>query len=469
MVQFERIAVLVAVLFFSLSIHAELPGEGPRLGDDRISQEEIESGHMSLNEIRRAGLTIFSTPFNKLDGYGDGPMDPTNTTDPGGRPSLAGNGTFLRVNGLDGQTCLECHSIISNATVPATLGIGGVGGSVTNAIFQPTFVDVSDNLHLEIAAMDGRFINPPFLFGSGGIELLAREMTTELQELKQLAQANPGLPIPLETKGVSFGELVYDGTGFDSSGVEGIDADLIVKPFGRKGEFATVRSFDEGAMMFHLGMQPVETVGQDVDDDGDGVSNEVLIGELSALVIFNTTLERPDQDRLSKNASKGRKLFESVGCASCHKPSLTSNSKTLTYSYPEVLEDPSANIYFSVDLSRAPTKFKKANGGGIEVPLFADLKRHDMGPDLAEFFGHPLDHQFTTARLWGVADTAPYMHDGRALTLGEAILMHGGEAQVVRDQYAALPEADKGKLLEFLLSLRTPDNPAKELLGKKKR
>ena len=107
----------------------------------------------------------------------------------------------------------------------------------------------------------------------------------------------------------------------------------------------------------------------------------------------------------------------------------------------------------------------------MQMPLhdvFADLKRHDMGPGLTEFFGHPLDNQFTTARLWGVADTAPYMHDGRALTLGEAILMHGGEARAARDKYAALVEKDQARLLNFLLSLRTPKNPAKDLSSKKK-
>ena len=460
-----RRKIITALISFAItfSLQAELPGEGPRLGDDRISQARIESESMSLDEIRSAGLKIFSTPFNKRDGYGDGPMNPLDTIGPGGRPTLGGNGTFLRVNGLDGQTCLECHSIVSNASVPAKLGIGGVGGSVTNAIFQPTFIDVTDSLDIEQAAMDGRFINPPFLFGSGGIELLAKEMTADLQGLKQLAQQNPGLPVQLETKGIDFGELVYDGVEFDVSGVEGINGDLVVRPFGRKGEFSTVRGFDDAAMMFHFGMQPVELVGEDIDEDGDGVSNEVLIGELSALVIFNTTLDRPTEDHRNNSASQGAEIFVSIGCASCHRPMLESNSQVLTYSFPEIEDDPFVNVFYEVNLARAPAKFKKAKGGGLEVPLFADLKRHDMGPALAETFGHPMDSKFTTARLWGVADTAPYLHDGRALTLGDAILLHSGEAQDASDQYTTMAEEDKAKLLEFLLSLRTPPNPASDL------
>jgi hypothetical protein len=460
---------LFAGTIFSLTAitaHAQLPGEGPRLGEDRTTQAEIESGLMDLYAIRSAGLKMFSTPFNKLDGYGDGPMDPMSPTQPGGRPTLGGNGSFLRVNGLDGQACLECHAIVSNASVPAQLGIGGVGGSVTNAIFQPTLIDVNDSMHFGMAAMDGRFINPPFLFGSGGIELLGKEMTVELQELKHFASENPGLMIQLETKGVDFGELVFTDGSFDYSGLEGIDQDLVVKPFGRKGEFATVRGFDEAAMMFHFGMQPVEAVGEGVDSDNDGVVDEILIGEMSALVIFNTNLERPQDDSFYRARVSTTDVFTSIGCASCHKPFLHTDSRYLTYSFPEVAEDPEANIFYQSDLSEKPAGFRKLKRGGLIVRLFADLKRHDMGPELAETLDHPLDNLFTTARLWGVADTSPYMHDGRALTLGEAILMHGGEAADARDKYIALPEQDKAKLLKFLLSLRTPRNPATDLTGK---
>lgn len=439
----------------------DLPGEGPRLQTDNITQEQIQGGQATLHAIRRQGLLVFSTPFNKLDGYGDGPVNPADTTSPGGRPTMQGNGTFLRVNGLDGQTCLECHSIVSNASVPPVFGIGGIGGAVTNAIFMPRLIDVSDSAHTGIASFDGRFINPPFLFGSGGVELLGKEMTTELQALKSQAQANPGTNVALITKGVNFGIIRYENGVFDTSGVVGIEADLVVRPFGRKGEFPTIRAFDEAAMQFHFGMQPVESVGANVDADGDGVPNELLIGEMSSLVIFNTNLERPRQ--LPGNGQAivaGALLFNRIGCTDCHKPSLTTTSRFLTYSFPEVPTDPSANVFYQTDLGAAPAGFQTAPGGGIRVPLFADLKRHDMGPALAESFGSQLDSFFTTARLWGVADTAPYLHDGRALTLGSAILMHGGEAQTQRDAYDALPFQDKANLLGFLQSLRTPVNPA---------
>jgi len=463
------IALMLAVTGTAVAQTTYLPGQGPRLAEPRVTQADIESGALGLKEIRHAGMVMFTTPFNKADGYGDGPVNPLDTRSFGGRPTLQNNGTFLRVNGLDAQACLECHSVISNATVPATLGIGGAGGSVSNAMFMPTVIDVADFEDLGHAFTDGRFINPPFLFGSGGVELLAQEMTVDLQALRAQALASPGIPVELVTKGVHFGTLVHDGSRFDYSGIAGIDHDLVVRPFGRKGEFATVRNFGEGAMMFHFGMQPVETVGDGIDADGDGVANEVLIGELSALAIFGTTLEHPVEDNGSEAAATGKLVFGDIGCASCHKPSLTTRSRSLNHRFPEDHADPATNVFYSVDLSSAPAGFPKARGGGIVVPLYADLKRHDMGPGLAETFGSPLDAMFTTARLWGVADTAPYLHDGRALTLDEAIRLHGGEAQSARDLYVALPDEAKGALIEFLLTLRTPRNPLNDMLDGKNR
>jgi len=466
-VRFRSLLVVSVVVGGAGTLRAQLPpGEEPALGFDRVTQADIESGALSLKEIRKAGLRVFSTPFNKLDGYGDGPMNPGNPTPPGGRPTLQNNGTFLRVNGLDAQTCLECHAVGSNATVPFRFGIGGVGGSNANAIFQPTLIDVVDSLGSGFAAFDGRFINPPFLFGSGGVELLGKEMTADLQALKAAAQASPGVPVALASKGVDFGTIVFDAISgtFDTSNVQGIDADLVVRPFGRKGEFPTVRAFDIAAMRFHFGMEPVEEVGAGVDGDGDGVVDEVLEGEISALHIFNTNLERPDQDKKAGNApgaQAGAQTFDAIGCADCHRPFLDTASRTLTYSFPEVATDPSANVFYSVDLHKKPVKFPLNPTGGLRVPLFSDLKRHDMGPGLAESFGSPLDAQFITARLWGVADTGPFLHDGRATTLTDAILLHGGEAQAARDAFAARSAGEREDVLAFLRSLRTPERPAK--------
>jgi len=334
--------------------------------------------------------------------------------------------------------------------------VGGAGGSSSNVIFRPSKINLTNG------NMNGRFINPPFLFGSGGVELVAKEMTIRLQELKDQALASPGTVVDLEAKGVSFGSISADSAGnLDTSNIEGINQDLVVRPFGRKGEFATVRAFDRGAMQFHFGMQPVEVVGEGEDPDEDAVTDEILIGELSALHIWSTALPEPEIEKLSENSSRGFVIFNQIGCADCHKPFLNTNTKLLTYSYEELEEDPTANIFYEIDLTKI-ANFRANKDGGIDVPLFADLKRHDMGPGLAESFeGDVPKGEFTTARLWGVADTAPYLHDGRALTIKEAILMHGGEAKDPRDDFDDLNDEAMQALLSFLYSLRTPTKAIK--------
>ncbi len=439
------------------------PVDGPAMPTPRMTQNDIVNGSYSEREIRRRGLEIFTTSFNVFDGFGDGPVDPADPLSPGGRPTA--NGTWMRLNGLDSQSCQECHGVISNATVPPTLGVAGVGGISASAFPGLTSMDVGDVDGSLRAEVDGRMINPPFVYGAGGVELAGKEMTAELQALKAQAQANPGSAVALVAKGIDFGSIVFDAQSglFDTSNVEGIEEDLVVRPFGRKGEFLSVRAFDLGALMFHQGMQPAEVVGSGVDADGDGVVNEVLAGEVSALHVFAVNLERPSQTGGNLPAVRaGAQVFESAGCATCHVPALETLSPTLGLALPEVPTDPSANVFYSADLVAGPAHFR-SNGLGVTVPLYSDLKRHDMGPDLAETTGSPLDPFFITPRLWGASDTAPYMHDGRALTLRAAIEMHGGEGQFAAVNFSNLGSLDQEALLHFLDSLRVPTRPAADI------
>ena len=453
--------IFSAMIFFPIFAVASLSAkqivrvtdEGPNLRP-RLTQAQVAGS--PLPQILIDGVRIFSTPFNRYDGFGDGMYDPGAPLDEGGRPTLQQNGTFLRVNGLDAQTCAECHFVKSISTIPFTFELGGTAGGGPNVLLKPTVIDTET----ATGAFNGRFINSPILFGAGGIELAAKEMTLELQQLKQKALSNPGPEIELVTKGVSFGTIVVDSSGtVDTSDVEGIDEDLVVRPFGRKGQFTTTREFDVGALRFHFGMEPVEDVGQDFDHDGDGVINEITVGELSALNIWVATRPAPRALALNKEAARGFELFKEIGCAYCHIPTLQTNSRKLSFSFPEVAENPTQNVFYEVDLVKKPG-FKPSKQGGIEVPLFADLKRHDMGPALAENFhlaDDSVNSRFTTARLWGVADSGPYLHDGRALTITDAILLLGGEAQPSRDNFVALSQADKDAVLAFLYSLRAPE------------
>jgi hypothetical protein len=464
------------VLFFASALTQpssaqSLVGDEPALGsaESRITQSEISGGALTLFDVRLSGLKMFATQFRKADGFGDGPIDPANTTDPGGRPTLQGNGTFLRVNGIDSQSCLECHAIVSNDAMPFVAGVGGAGGLNNSAMFMARAIDVQDAAGDGQAGFDGRLVNPPALFGTGGVQLVAKEMTAALQRLKARALGNPGKKIWLRAKGVDFGAIRADSSGVvDTRDVVGVDEDLIIRPFGRKGEFSSVREFDLGALMFHIGMQPVEVVGEGIDADGDGVVNEVGIGDVSALEIFVTTQESPRQLPMGPAEKAGLKRFRSIGCSGCHNPAMRTTRSVLRYSYPEVPDDASQNVFFAVDLTEDPAAFERSKRGGIVVPMFSDLKRHDMGDELAEdFFGASprQNREFITAKLWGVADTAPYLHDGRALTLNEAILLHGGGAAAARDAYSGLDDKKRNQVLLFLRTLRNPVSPNSDVLN----
>lgn len=453
----------------------------------------LNSGRLTLNEVRRAGLEVFTVPVGKEEGFGDGPFDPTENPSvlPGNRPTLQGNGTSLLVNGLDAQSCNECHSIISHATIPPTLGIGGVGGLVQNAIIRPTLIDIADSADDRVigpapgngfltpdgvADFNGRLSNPVFLFGGGGVELLAKEMTVDLQNLlRQARTAAPATITRLLTHGVDFGFLETEAPGVvDMDGVDGIgfeDNDgrrpeevLVVRPFGRKGENFSMRDFDRGAMQFHFGVQPSEVVGNGVDGDGDGVVNEISDGAMTALHVFDVTNPPPVMQSLDERSEAGFDTFQRIGCADCHRPVLETRSRYLSLAHPEVEEDPLANVYFSIDL--VEVGFAPSPDGGVYIPLFADLKHHAMGPELAEtaHFGEIGNDVFTTARLWGVGDTAPYLHDGRALDIHASIVAHGGEAQPSRDAFVSLGQKPQSDLIRFLKRLRAPANPNTELL-----
>jgi CxxC motif-containing protein (DUF1111 family) len=78
-----------------------------------------------------------------------------------------------------------------------------------------------------------------------------------------------------------------------------------------------------------------------------------------------------------------------------------------------------------------------------------------MGPGLADGFvqGDATGSEFRTSPLWGVFWSAPYLHDGRAATLEDAIAQHGGEAAHARDGYLGLTPILRAQLIAFVKSL----------------
>ncbi len=197
------------------------------------------------------------------------------------------------------------------------------------------------------------------------------------------------------------------------------------------------------------------------DLDGDGVSLEIDSGMLTTVVGYLAQLEtpvvRPPHDPgLLDLFAAGRAQFERIGCAGCHVPTLELLDPKLDVRQPAAAEARP----FVVDVVKDGDgpKIEPKYGGTPTtylVHLFSDLKRHDMGEALASPApqGTIPASVFLTRPLWGLADTAPYLHDGRAPTIDDAIVLHGGEAAAARDAYLALDEGARAGIRVFLASL----------------
>lgn len=240
-----------------------------------------------------------------------------------------------------------------------------------------------------------------------------------------------------------------DGDGV--SGRANYDRGFVAR-FGRKAQTASVEGFIRGPTFNHIGItsnplsdemkarlpvpsavtrssalteEPTGTAVQaqvaaadEPITDTDGVPDpELPAQDLFDLVSFSMLLAAPRPDAPTPVTVRGRTTFDRLGCAACHTPAL-----------------------------RGPR--------GL-IPAFSDLLLHDMGDGLADGveMRAATSREFRTQPLWGVAATGPWLHDGRADTLAEAITLHGGEAQRARDAWVALPEAQRAEVLAFLESL----------------
>jgi hypothetical protein len=442
------------------------------------------------------GDELFETHFNSLDGGGANVGDGQRFTRVP-RADLDGRGEWARhtpsrATGPNAETCISCHN------EPFA---DGAGLAASNVHRDPRH---SGNL--------GSFIqrNTPHLFAPGAIQRLAEEMTEDLHKIRDdlvngVCSSGGSATAQLTAKGISFGVLKVTRTGrnpcatnLDTSRVVGVGADLVVRPFQWKGSVAFVRDFNRDASHNELGMQAVEMVGNGIDGDADGVANEMTIGDQTALAVYMSAQPRPTT-KLELNElgllvpplttaerqqiERGRTTFSSIGCASCHVPQLKINrpifsepSQNQNYrdrTFPAGQDplafgvDPDFPVTFDLTRDQPDNQVKirgrlvrlgslktDDNGRGL-VDLFSDLKRHDIGPGLAENIDEVGTGAsvFLTETLWGVGSTAPYLHDGRATTLTEAILEHGGEAQASRNSFTALGTGKQLDLIAFLENL----------------
>ena len=440
--------------------------------DDRVIRDHVDQSALSgtlerarLDALRAQGERLFIGRFTEADGVGRPFATQAIVPTKRKRQPLSG---FFRTAGMDANACAACH----NQPV-----IGGAGDFVANVFVSEGFESA------DFDSLDPQFSNERgsnHLMGAGLIELLAREMTVELQDQRREALAaarRSGQPVEtaLSAKGVPFGRITAMPDGMlDITAIDGVDADLVIRPFSQKGVMTSLRQFSVNALNHHHGMQPVERFGArwtgESDHDGDGHDDEILDGDISALVAWQAGLApptrfEPDDERWRNAASRGEIVFADLGCAECHRPSLPLAS--LKFADPGPVDMAGtlrtgevADVVYDLGLLDWAASLPRNDNGEVLVPLFGDLKRHVIADQQVATLGNELLAQrfvernvFMTAELWGVGSTDPYGHRNDLPSLDAVIVEHGGSARAARDAYMAVPDADRDALRAFLKTL----------------
>ena len=204
--------------------------------------------------------------------------------------------------------------------------------------------------------------------------------------------------------------------------------------FGWKGQFATLEEFVATACAVELGLSnPLrrqDVAQHHVPDANAGL--DLNKKQLRQLVAFVASLPRPEQvlpadPQELATVKQGEDLFTKVGCAECHTPNL-----------------------------------------GSVVGVYSDLRLYDLDSDAdGAGYGRPVQEvplpshipesdEWKTPPLWGVADSAPYFHDGASPTLETAIERHEGDAKESKQKFTALQQQDQKAVIGFLKTLRAP-------------
>jgi Di-haem oxidoreductase, putative peroxidase len=442
-----------------------------QIGDGRSGTDANASQNVITDDPFRAirrGRQLFQRKFARIEGAG----------------VIAGEGignidTDIAIGAGAADSCAACHG--------RPRGAAGFGGDV-------------------VTRPDSR--DAPHLFGLGLKEMLADEITADLRRIRADAigdavRTGTTVARQLASKGIDYGVIRAFPTGtVDTSGVQGVDADLRVRPFFQHGGTISIREFVVGALKAEMGLAMAQDpdlvaaqTGRVTTPAGmvlDGVTDKIeqtpaeegdigSIDERTALVDF---LEfyllnyfKPATAEDTQSVRVGRQMFERSGCASCHMPKLRIQRDRRVADVTTVFDPVKGNLNRLFATARLllsnPESIGQASAAKIPAyqpftveNIYTDFKRHDLGPAFHERnYDGTVRTEFLTIPLWGVGSTSPYGHDGRSINLTEVILRHGGEAQESRDAFAALSVPNRDAVVAFLnsLILFPPDDTASNL------
>src|ERR1035437_7118797 len=415
----------------------------------------------------RRGRRLFQRKFTRLQGQGANEKDGVGDI----------NNDIAIGAGLS-DSCALCHG--------RPRGSAGTGG---NVVTRP---DSRDAGHL---------------FGLGLKEMLADEITTDLRSTRDLSvvlaqQMKRPMTLKLTSKGVNYGSITGNPDGsVNASKVQGVDSDLRVKPFFSEGSTISMREFIVGALHNEMGLQAsadpdllkasaggrvVTPSGMVLDGSKDKISpppapdaqngNEIDPAIVDHLEFYLLNYFKPGHGQPSPMSDRGRRIFDRIGCSSCHVGDMTINHDRRVADL-ETVYDPKG-IFNTLFATATPLYQEVDDGSGLphlKIPagnsfvvkdIYSDFKRHDLGSNFYERnWDGTMQTQFLTRALWGAGTTGPYGHDGRSITLNDVIIRHGGESQASRNKYVALSSNEQIALQTFLntLVLFPPDDTASTL------
>ena len=224
-------------------------------------------------------------------------------------------------------------------------------------------------------------------------------------------------------------------------------SEMAIGRFGWKAGMPTLDQQNQNAFQFDIGLStPLYpnasgdcttaqtdciTAPDGNDDEFEGLEVHSVMTDL--VLYYARNIAPPARANANDaNVLAGEKIFAAVGCASCHTP---------RYALPERADMPEQS--------------------GQVIWPYTDLLLHDMGHDLADHRpeAQASGTEWRTPPLWGIGRAqeidprARFLHDGRARTILEAILWHGGEAKSARDAVTRMPPSERSQLLAFLKSL----------------
>ena len=376
-------------------------------------------------------------------------------------------------NGLTSQNRFTLDREIFEEREGIADGLGPVYNAQSCAECHQNPVSGSDSQIEEIRV--GRFDGTTFTNRPGGSLINDRAIDPRIQERVEAADNVRTLRVSLNLLGDGFVEAIPDSefTRIRNAQPAGMKGTIIRVPvleapgtkaigrFGWKNQHASLISFSADAYLNEMGItnplfpqentsngrsvaafDPLPETNGFLEDEATSAHPFGVDVEIFARFIRATEAPAPasDDDDIGISASpeeriSGKFLFRSTGCINCHTDEITTA--------------PEGTVI---------------NGGTFTVPAalgekiihpFGDFMLHDVGTGdgIVQAGGQETRNLIRTAPLWGLRTRTRLMHDGKNLTIQDAILRHTNEAEPVIQSYRSLTAGEKNQLLAFLLSL----------------